>query len=47
MEEAKSGSELVGAIPPWCYSEQVWEIGSEQATGEMLNVAKCNPAFIF
>lgn len=36
--ESKSDTELVRGIL-WCYSEQIWEISSEQATGEMLDMA--------
>lgn len=36
--ESKSDTELVRGIL-WCYSEQIWEISSEQATGEMPNMA--------
>lgn len=41
-KEPKPGSELVRGIL-WCYLEQIWEINSEPATGQMLSMAKCNP----
>lgn len=36
--ESKSDTELVRGIL-WCYSEQIWEISSDQATGKMLDMA--------